>query len=243
MRIAVVNLSDDVDDDSLLDAIRAISKQLQYDLPSLWSVDAELALVSSSDVSKDPELLRGDAVLYLCDLPDGEDVGFHRANHLDVPYGYVFTKLAETLDEPWSVALSHEALEMVIDPQLNQFVVGPDPKSPGNTVQYYKEICDAVQKSRYSIGDIEVSNFVSPDFFNLTPPRGRTVFHGNSIAPFTVLPGGYLQYVDGTTGQARRLADSAGSETLRVKNKFMGKLRRVSRHAGAPRRRAAKGKQ
>lgn len=55
----------------------------------------------------------------------------------------------------WTVAASHELLEMLIDPQ-------------GETVQsdYLEEICDPVQFVWYRIGGVYVSDFVTPAWFS-----------------------------------------------------------------------------
>jgi hypothetical protein len=55
----------------------------------------------------------------------------------------------------WTVAASHELLEMLIDPQ-------------GETIasDYLEEICDPVQFVWYRIGDVYVSDFVTPAWFS-----------------------------------------------------------------------------
>jgi len=65
------------------------------------------------------------------------------------------------------VTLSHEALELIADPEANILVMGrhPDPSQKNRSVFHWYEMCDAVQAQAYEIDDVEVSNFVLPLYF------------------------------------------------------------------------------
>jgi len=92
--------------------------------------------------------MRGDAVIYLWDTLDVDKaLGEHKKYYSGIPYGFVFTKVCEKLHENWSVALSHEALELIGDPQLNLFAMGPHPHPDENKMMVFHcfEMCDAVQ--------------------------------------------------------------------------------------------------
>jgi hypothetical protein len=62
-----------------------------------------------------------------------------------IPYGFVFKELSDELDEEWTVTLSHEAMELIADPESNLYVLGPHPKNPKRTCLHWYEMCDAVQ--------------------------------------------------------------------------------------------------
>jgi hypothetical protein len=96
--------------------------------------------------------MRGDAVLYVWDHIDIDDaLGYHDKNDRGIPFGFVFLDLATDLEEPWTVTLSHEALELIGDPETNLFAVGPHPKDRRRHVFHWYEMCDAVQDERYLI--------------------------------------------------------------------------------------------
>jgi len=64
--------------------------------------------------------MRGDAVIYMWDHIDVDDaLGYHDRNDRGIPFGFVFLDLASDLEEPWTVTLSHEALELIGDPETN----------------------------------------------------------------------------------------------------------------------------
>jgi hypothetical protein len=112
--------------------------------------------------------------LYLWDEVDVDDaLGYHELNFRGVPYGFVFRKLSERLKENWTVTFSHEALEMIGDPEVNLLVAGPHPENAKKEVFHWYEMCDAVQAETYIIDGIEVSNFVLPLYFTNNDEKGR----------------------------------------------------------------------
>src|SRR5262245_8571689 len=122
MIISVVNHSA-LDDAPVLDAIRAINRQITEDFFPYWSLGATLRLEGKSE--KKPTAssisdMRGDAVLYLWDEVDvAGALGYHEKNFRGVPYSFVFRELSEQVGEKWTVTLSHETLEMIGDPEVN----------------------------------------------------------------------------------------------------------------------------
>ncbi|HKO62279.1 MAG TPA: hypothetical protein VJV03_14035 [Pyrinomonadaceae bacterium] len=75
--------------------------------------------------------MRGDSVLYLWNEVDVEDaLGYHDTNNRGIPFGFVFTELSKKLGENWTVTLSHEALELIADPEVNLLVAGSHPANP-----------------------------------------------------------------------------------------------------------------
>src|SRR6185436_346261 len=132
MIISVINHTDGkVKDDYLQGVLRAINRQIEEDFEPYWSLGATLRLEGRSETTPGkltlPDL-RGDAILYLWDEADIDGaLGYHDQNARGIPYGFVFTSISEQLGEPWSVTLSHEALELIADPEVNLLVMGPHP--------------------------------------------------------------------------------------------------------------------
>ena len=185
MIISIVNRSKKITDAVLQGVIRAINRQISEDFEPYWSFGAQLRL--EGKIGRNPSKntlaeMRGDAVIYLWDKVDMEDaLGYHAANMRGIPYGFVFTELAEKLGENWTVTLSHEALELVGDPQGNLLVQGPHPELPAVQVFHWFEICDAVQSQSYTIDGVSVANFLLPLYFTFGEQKGaRNDFLGAS---------------------------------------------------------------
>lgn len=211
MIISIINLtSGKIPDEEVQRVIRAINRQIAEDFEPYWSFGATLRLEgnSSNKPSKQSFVdMRGDAILYLWDKTNMKDAeGYHASNNKGIPYGFVFTELAKKLGEEWSVTLSHEALELVGDAQVNLLVQGPHPDGSGKTVFHYFEMCDAVQDESYEIDGVKVSNFVLPLYFTENDEDGGRndflghVYNGKKLKSFGINPGGYVGFYDPTTG-------------------------------------------
>ena len=213
MIITIINHTDgQVTDEELQRVVRAINRQIKEDFEPYWSLSAILRLEGRS--TERPETvevadMRGDAIIYLwneADIPGA--LGYHFQNNRGIPFGFVFTSLANELGEPWSVTLSHEALELLADPETNILVMGPHP-SENRYVFHWYEMCDAVQAETYEIDGVAVSNFVLPLYFTGTRDTdevgarndflGRS-YAGRTLSSFGINPGGYVGFFDPKIG-------------------------------------------
>jgi hypothetical protein len=181
--------------------------------------------------------MRGDAVIYLWDKVDVDGaLGDHDRNLRGIPYGFVFTELSKQLGESWTVTLSHEALELVGDPEVNLLVMGPHPAEPRRDVFHWYEMCDAVQAEAYEIDGIEVSNFVLPLYFTGGEELGgRNAFLGKSHQgktpqSFGVNPGGYIGFFDPQKGDYDTFhlrGDKTAANRLELKSQANGARRAI----------------
>jgi hypothetical protein len=106
-----------------------------------------------------------------------------------------------TLGDPgnWSLAASHELLEMLSDPWGNRVVTGRaiqgTEEARVRQVEYLLEVCDPCQESTYLIDGVLVSDFVTPDYYSPQATTGlRYSFTGKIVEPRTVLEGGYITW-------------------------------------------------
>ncbi len=231
MIISVVNHTNGkLIDEEVLHAIRAINLQITEDFEPYWSMGARLRLERKTGRKPAPQTaadLRGDAIIYLWDKVAPDDaLGYHDKSNRGLPYGFVFTDLADRLHEDWRTTLSHEALELIADPEANLLVKGPNPNASDRVAYYWYEMCDPVQEEHYNIGDVPVCNFVLPLYFTSGDElNGRNDFlgrayEGHTLASFSVNPGGYLGYYDPDTGKPAMLTrpgDRRARERLEIK--------------------------
>lgn len=232
MIISLINRSDIATDEEVQSVARAINRQIEGDFAPYWSFGARLRLEGAIGTAPDAAALadmRGDAVLYLWDQPDVADaLGYHAANFAGIPYGFVFTKLSSQMSEHWSTTLSHEALELLGDPQTNLLASGPHPADRRRHVFHWFEMCDAVQAETYLIDGVAVSNFVLPAYFTPGEQEGaRNDFLGRAYAgvtlrSFGVNPGGYVGFFDPATGKHDTWSrkDKKAVKRLQLKGKF-----------------------
>jgi hypothetical protein len=238
MIISVINRSAGaLDDEDLQHAIRAINRQIAEDFEPYWSMGATLRLEGHKGGGpQSVSDMRGDAILYVSKQADVADaLGYHERNNHGIPYGFVFLDVAAEVEEDWRVTLSHEALEMIADPEVNLLVQGPHPEDPERQVFHWYEVCDAVQAETYMVDGVPVSNFVLPLYFTSeAEPGGRNDFLGRryknrSLQSFGVNPGGYIGFYDpGVDDHVTYAPDPESKRRMEVKYK-VGKARRAVR--------------
>src|ERR1041384_1039042 len=244
MLISVVNHTHGkVSDARVQTVIRAVNRQIAEDFASHWHITARLRLVGTMDDEPiDPEAmpeLRGDAIIYLWDKANDNSraLGLHKKSKLrGIPFGFVFHDLAEELDQDWTITFSHEALELIGDPEMNRLVRGPHPQHPDQQVFYWYEMCDAVQDESYEIDGVNVSNFVLPLYFTRDAEAGsRNDFLGKRhkktiLRSFGINPGGYVGFFKPATGHNAifGLADDKGRAAARLAIKSKATLTRRS---------------
>ena len=173
----------------------ALQKQASRDLAPIWNISATV-----------------DAFEKLEDVPIGywpmivkDNIGFSGAAgiHLDKdrqPFALITS--ASDLDS-WSLTASHESLEMLVDPFGDRLIAGDSPKDGQGRVSFLVEVSDPSEAAEfaYTCNGILVSDFYTPRFFDpIVSPGVRYSFTGAITEPRQVLSGGYLSWVDSTTG-------------------------------------------
>lgn len=232
MIISIVNRSETLSDSDLLQAIRAINRQIDEDFEPYWSFSAILRLEGSIGQETKVTLteMRGDAIIYIQDEADVNGaLGYHDTHYSGIPYGFVFKNLCDELGENWTVTLSHEALELLADAQGNLLVRGPHPDSSKlHEVFHWFEMCDAVQTQTYIIDSIEVSNFVLPLYFTVNDQLGgrndflgKKLPNGSALSSFGVADGGYIGFYNPKTGESEiySAGDERANKRIEIKNK------------------------
>lgn len=237
MIISVINQTGgEISDADLLAAIRAVNRQVAEDFVPYWGMPATLRLEGTlleESRANAAGMFRGDAVLYVSSATGREDPeGFHDRNLRGVPYGVVYTKMSEKMGDPWSTTLSHEALELIADPQANNYVMGPALHDPHRKVFFWFEMCDPVSAENYMIDGIAMQNFLLPAYFEPPTPGARTNFLGSELRPFRLAAGGYVGYYDPEKkSQETQNADDEGKRRLEIR-KLFGSTRSHRRHEG-----------
>ena len=197
MLIAVLNQSTLVTNDQVATMTRAIAKQVKLDTAPLWdrSPAAVIYYTAAADVPPNAHVVT--VVDTIQNAPKGV-LGFHTEDKGGRLWGVVAAKPeldggAQVMTGDWSVSsvLSHEVLELFIDPNTNLWATNDQGKV------YSFEVCDPVEAPTYAVDGVSVSNFVTPAWFDpLADQKATTQFDklGLLKASFSILPGGYAVY-------------------------------------------------
>jgi hypothetical protein len=174
----------------------ALQHQVDNHLAPVWGVRADISVLDAGDA-----IPPGTWPIKVVDsLPGQGGVHLDDDGH---PY-------AEAVNgDKLSIAISHELLEMLVDPQGNRFTpaIDCDPYSGGQQVFYLVEVCDPCEVTSYEIDGVPVSDFIRPAFYDpyaagpfdcrdtLAAPLPRQVPHGCYIS--------WVDPLDGTWHQQR----------------------------------------
>jgi hypothetical protein len=189
-QVALVSQSAQIPSGDVLKVSAALQKQATRDLAPIWEVSATV-----------------DPFDKLEDVPPGywpmivmDDIGVPGAAgvHEDKD-GQPFALITAGNLDTWALTASHEAIEMLVDPQGNRVVSGDSPMEGQGRVSFLVEPCDPSEAADfgYSSNGIFVSDFYTPHFFDPVVAAGvRYSFTGAIKEPHQVLKGGYLSWKD-----------------------------------------------
>ena len=179
-------------------AIGAVQKQVSRDFHPAWGIDAQIVY---DEGKKYKDAYRINILTTGKDEDEGY-IGYHFSDN-GYPVATIFAQEDLVDDKTICDTLSHEVLEMLVDPACNLYAHRPaSGRRPGRG--YFYEVCDPVQRLKYKIDGQLVCNFVYPEWFEHTWPRGSRKFdhRGELDEPFQVLEGCYADIYErkGETG-------------------------------------------
>jgi hypothetical protein len=188
VNLALVSEVEGHDPDDVSRVAAALQRQATRDFGPIWNVCATVdAFPRLEDVPVGywPMIVETDI-----DRPGA--AGIHEDKD-----GQPFALIA--MSDSWSLTASHEMLEMLADPFGKRIIPGRSPKRNQGRVEFLVEVCDPCEAEQfaYTVNDILVSDFYTPEYFDPVPSRGaRYSYTGALTKPRQVLRGGYLSWHD-----------------------------------------------
>lgn len=220
-QIAIIDRTGTLDAHLRRAVAAAINTQVTRDLPQFWDIKATVrCLPATRKVPADVW-----PVYLVNSLPPSEAPGFHLKSR--VPYAKV---MLTPLNDRWTIGVSHEIIEMLVDPTGNLTYPSRSIELQGGrivdgtgTFKYIVEACDPCEHRHYAIHGIEVSDFVTPNFYAPAPaPKTRYSFTGAVPAPRRVLRRGYISWQNVETDQWHQCHYHKGAPGPNITN--LGKL-------------------
>jgi hypothetical protein len=193
--IVIVNESTLISDADVTAWVVALHQQA-HDVTAAWGLDA-WTIEGPMKIAAVP----AGAVPLVClnDADQAGALGYHDVDPHGRPYGRAFMR--DCIDNGVDPAscVSHEACEIILDPGCDVWETTPE---GSKYADYAREACDPVENSSYRIGDVTVSDFVLPAYFDRAAPADAKVSFLGWTGPFRVQKGGY-----------QIVKDAAGNET------------------------------
>jgi hypothetical protein len=185
-KVALINQANEgaVSSAALQQYAAALQQQVDNDFAPAWNVRADISVLNAGD-----DIPPGTFPLNIVSSLPGQ-AGVH-TNDQGQPS-------AEAVNgDQLSITLSHELLEMLVDPSGTRVIQAADldPYSGGQQVSYLVEVCDPCVVYSYDIDGVPVSDFVLPSFYD-PDATGQVDFAGFLAGPLTVPLGCYISWLD-----------------------------------------------
>lgn len=159
--IAVINESSTEQDADVAFWVNAIQQQLLQDVAPFWPEAATANLVQVARGQPVPANMW--QVVLLDNTDRGDALGYHELTSSSQPLAKVFTATTRSDNQTVSRVLSHEIIEMVVNPNImRRIIIGAD--------TYLVETGDPVHLDNlgYEKSGVLVSNFVTQDYYRMT---------------------------------------------------------------------------
>ena len=182
--IYIVNQSTVVSGTTLANYTSGVQAQLNNHVFPSWKVNANLIIVASTS-----DIPSGNWYLLVQDNTNTPGtLGYHSLDANGIPYGIIFANTIIQAGLVPSTTLSHEILEMLVDPFVDSLVFKQTSNTTGTLI--YLEVCDPVESNTYVINGVTVSDFVFPRWFS--PSVGGQYDQLNLVSQsYQLLNGGY----------------------------------------------------
>jgi hypothetical protein len=181
-QVELVDQTNSIPPSQLTQVAAALQQQVQNELAPAWGVSAQVSVGPNG---------AGAWPIQITNTVGPNELGVHLDDATGRPYALILPGI------DWSVTASHELLEMLVDPYGGRLVTAPsiDPAAGGRQVHYLVEVGDPVETKDHAIGGVMVSDFVLPDFYQLTASEPYDE-QQEASQPFDVLDGGYISWFD-----------------------------------------------
>lgn len=196
-QIAVINEStvnsSQFSDKVLQAMLPAFDQQWNKDLQQIWGVDtADFTVVPKGQQPPSGSWW----AVFLDNSDQAGALAYHDLTDEGLPLSKIFVKTLLSANASISVGATHELCEMAVDPWLNSAY-----QDPRGTF-WAGEVCDPVEDDQYGyqIGEILVTDFVTPDWFAHEHSQGVIDLQEHAYRAFQVLSGGYAQFFDPRRG-------------------------------------------
>jgi hypothetical protein len=217
----------DLSDEEIERIIAAVQRQVTEHFQPAWGLGAQLVFARSKE---DVPARAYQIVVYKTaeDAEDKDFLGYHYSPE-GFPVANVFLDADLEEDKTISDTLSHEVLEMIVDPSCNLYAYRPSGVGRAERIYFY-EVCDAVQSEHYDIDGVSVCDFVYPEWFENNWKAGSRKFDHLHLLdhPFHVLKGCYADIFEARRGSFTIWGKDTPEETQKKERK----RRRLSARKG-----------
>ena len=201
-------------EEQVREIIKALQHQVTHDFKPAWGIGATIIYAKRGE--RYPNAYR----INIRATAKEEDAGYlgYHFSEQGYPVATIFAEedLSQDPENEKTISdtLSHEVLEMLVDPACNLYAHrSADGARPARG--YFYEVCDAVQSKKYEVKGQLVCNFVYPEWFEqVWAPGSRQFDHLKTLnEPYQLLDGCYADVYERRPGQRGHFKTIWGPES------------------------------
>ena len=176
-KLGLIDLTGKIPTAHLKALVSAINYQLVEHFDPIWAKPATLELLTKQLPGYWPIFIKEK-------LDEAGLAGYHQVSN-GIPYAVI------KYQEGFEYTISHEIIEMMYNPYIDKL------DQTDSSKKIMMEIADATNGLGYKINGIEVSNFVTPDYYNAyADDELKKDFMGVLKKPYELYEGGYMSFLD-----------------------------------------------
>lgn len=177
-------------------AVKAIERQVKEQVSAFWNTTEYYGLKADFVIAHNlSQVPYGSWLVVIQDTLQFDVYGYHYLTETDTKQSPKNTPYALIrYDENWSLVLSHEVVEMLINPFLNASALT---EVDGKKIRLVIEPSDPAQfkDNGYLVDGVLVSDFVTPRYYDLVYVSGtRYSWTGKITKPLELLENGYFSF-------------------------------------------------
>lgn len=218
IHIALIDQTGTIDPTALQNCAGALNEQIQSDLSPVWGVRATVGVYQTPPPSTWQIVIKQQ-------LDEPGALGYHTDTN-NQPISYV------ELTTDWTVTVSHECLEMLVDPFGNRLTSAAMPNgtesdyqqfglpNQSTRVHYLLEACDPCESTSYRAGGVAVSDFLLPAWYRTYGAPGIAYSKAEGcFNPREVADGGYVSFCN-DAGEWYQVFNQGGKLSIQDLGKF-----------------------
>jgi hypothetical protein len=201
VHVGLVDRTGDIDPAYLATVAGALNEQVQADFAPVWHVRASVGVYHPKDVEAShmwrvemvAHLDEPGALGYHTNLASGQPISLVQYDPLQWP-GIASHEVLEMLADPFGTRMHQARLPVGLEAQHRDFGL----RHPSSRVSYLLEVCDPCEATSYSVGGVDLSDFLHPAWYRTNADPLASASHaGGVVQPRQVAPGGYVSFAVG----------------------------------------------
>ena len=239
--VAVVNESTMLHDTAVSNVVAHLQTQIKRDFTPIWGIAADVWFYPSGSVVP----ANAWQMVVLDNSDQAGALGYHELTATGQPLAKIFVKDTVGAGDAWSVTMSHELCEMLVDPNTNLTVFNQSSNTSGELIVYETCLTGDTKISLLDGTEQKLEDLINKEYFwvysinedgNIRPGKAHSVKKTKSNTnilkitldngeSFKCTPDHKILLRDGTYTEAQYLVSGTSLMPLYRRDEFLGNIK------------------